>query len=778
MQNYSIAYDFLTGLTGDPDNCVIDFRAIHETDKGTPALITRGTLAASWQWITTYNNQGYGIFAVIAAMDGVGRELNNVAAIRAHYIDLDNISAFQNAERALSMQPAPSMLVNSSPGKFHVYWTVNPYTGNEYFQALQRKFYTFFNGDRIIDATRVMRLPGTLHLKNPAAPHLVTMQRAPAFGFAHDVTTLAAALAHVNVIDTGHGTRHDLGDTTLAAPSIEWLQAAIDYIDPDTLDRADWIAITAAIKQSGWTLENEGALLQRYLKWCSRYHKDNVPENLKQWDSIRNTETGWKYLLRRAPPIAAAFMHAQRPDGGQGAPWPMSGDPVPPGVPVPVPSPDAPAPTFGVFLDPMEQQQYFNGCMFVVNLGEILVGNGRFLNNGQFNAVYGGKQFIIDAEGKLTDEAWKAATRSTMWRIPIVDHVRFMPSAPPRAIITDDLGREGVNVYRPARVMRTAGDPSRFLWHIAQLLPVDGDRKILLDFLAHNVKYPGFKIPWAPVIQSAEGAGKGLLKAVMTNAIGRSYVYFPNAKELTNSGSQFNAWMRHKLFILADEIKVDDRRDLIEVLKPMISEKLIEVQAKGENQGLEDNFANWCFFTNWKDAIPITKNGRRYSVNYSALQTVGDMISRGMTEQYFKSLYDWIEGEGGPIISDYLMNYPIARGDVPMRGPDTSSTAAAIELTRSPIEKLIISAIDEGMPGFRGGWVSVVSVIKRATLTKAVRGILTPQTAETVLEGLGYVNSGRASRPYFQEDKDIRSTLYHLGCVGDINTFGPWQGWG
>ena len=63
----------------------------------------------------------------------------------------------------------------------------------------------------------------------------------------------------------------------------------------------------------------------------------------------------------------------------------------------------------------------------------------------------------------------------------------------------------------------------------------------------------------------------------MTHAIGNHYTYAPNAKELGSSGSKFNGWMERKLLLIADEIKTDDRRDLIEILKPMISEETLEI---------------------------------------------------------------------------------------------------------------------------------------------------------------------------------------------------------
>ena len=169
--NYDHAAAYIAAIGAD----VVDFRAIHDTQKNIPAIPFRGTLQECWQSIRHYNGQGYGIFATVAEMDGVGRMLANVTRIRAHYIDLDNLSAQQNYERAAASNPPPSFAVASSPGKWHVYWPVAPYTDNDRFQLLQRKLRQQFDGDKtIIDPTRVMRLPGTLHQKRPEAPHLVT----------------------------------------------------------------------------------------------------------------------------------------------------------------------------------------------------------------------------------------------------------------------------------------------------------------------------------------------------------------------------------------------------------------------------------------------------------------------------------------------------------------------------------------------------------------------------------------------------------------------------
>ncbi len=774
-QHYESAQSYVMALAGEPE-AVFEWRAIHDTNKQVPAIPMRGTLSQVWQVLVSWNDEGYGIFATPAAMDGQGRELGNVSYIRAHYVDLDDLDAQQQYERAAAAHPAPGFAVQSSPEKFHVYWPVQPYVGNDFFTLIQRKLRQVFNGDRsVIDATRVMRVPGFYHRKGE--PHLVTCWALTGFGVAQPVQALEAALSAVNIIDGGAGIRHELGDPELAAPSLDWLKRGLVLLDPNTLDRPEWIAIMSAVKQAGWSLTDPDTLFGVWSDWCARYAENDAGENHKQWNSIRNTELGWQSLVRRIPSLQAVLAFGERapaPGGPLQPPAAQSG-----AVP-PLPDLSASPPPLdckGEYLTHLEQQEWFKGCIFVVNLGMIVDKDARFLNSTQFNAKYGGKKFIIDGNGKTVNEAWQAATRSTLWTIPKVDHIRFLPSRPYGEIVTDDLGRSGINMYRPAIIGRTPGDVTPFLAHMQALLPDPNDQKIILDYLAHNIKFPGFKIPWAFVIQSTEGAGKNVIKRVISHCIGASYVYYPNAKELTNSGSQFNAWMRNKLFILADEIKVDDRRDLIEVLKPMISETRIEVQSKGVDQGLEDNYANWGFFTNYKDAVPVSKNGRRYAIFFSPLQRAEDLISRGMDSRYFTALYDWLDNGGAAAVAEFFMTYPIERGEIPMRAPQTTSWQEAVVVSRTPLERVIYEALEDNCDGFKGGWISSLAVLRRARESGAFNRMPNLQSVAQCLETMGYYNCGRSPRAYFAEDAQIRATLFHFGTVANVAEYGRSQGY-
>lgn len=463
---------------------------------------------------------------------------------------------------------------------------------------------------------------------------------------------------------------------------------------------------------------------------------------------------GWSYLARSAPlaRAAAAF--------GSGTS----------------------APVFGEMLTPDEQRAYFEGCALIGPRNVIVDRKGIEYGPGAFNAAKGGKRFIISSDGKTTDEPWKAATRSTVWTVPKVDGYAFRTDLPTGDVATDELGRTAVNVYVPARIDRMEGDPAPFLDHLALVIPDEADRRVLLDYLAHNVRFPGFKIPWAPLIQSAEGVGKNALKHVMNHAIGNHYTYAPNAKELGSSGSKFNAWMERKLFLIADEIKTDDRRDLIEILKPMITEEALEIQGKGVDQRKAENPANWLFFSNHKDAIPIGKNDRRFAIFYSAIQSKADLDSAGMDGAYFARLYDEFLGNrshrrGLKIMADYLLRYPIERGAVPMRAPITTSTLEAVEVGRGWLEQLIAEAVDNEANGFRAGWINTAAVgrVLRENGRKAG-----PHPIGNAIAALGFHRIGQAGRGWWNDEpQDVskRGYLYHREPSADPADYGRAQGY-
>lgn len=116
------------------------------------------------------NARGAGVYVMVNAADGRGRTAKNVLRIRALFIDTDG------APLPTSTPLQPHLMVQSSPGKFHLYWLV---TGVELsdFGTLQQALAEHYGTDPSVkDLPRVMRLPGFYHRK--AEPVMVLLLEA------------------------------------------------------------------------------------------------------------------------------------------------------------------------------------------------------------------------------------------------------------------------------------------------------------------------------------------------------------------------------------------------------------------------------------------------------------------------------------------------------------------------------------------------------------------------------------------------------------------------
>jgi len=322
--DYNQAIAWANALTGNGETAVFNWRFIHDQDKGKPAIKRRSTLDQVWQEACSWNAAGYGIFACINEMDGTGYTPNgqpirgesgdtgqHVQTIRAHVLDLDNLNAADNLQRAAQHIPLPWFAVQTSPGKAHVYWPVQGdqrYDDCDLYRTTQRKLRQFFDGDKaVVDATRVLRVPGFLHQKGQ--PHLVTCYALPGYGIPVLQAALAASVAHVNAPEDGGG-RHPLGTPDLAAPSAEWARHALASMPVEGMTHPEFISFTAAWKQAAWTVLDADEARQLWLQWCERFGAESkgIDYNLKHWTSISDTELGWRSLLRQNPNLNAQYM--------------------------------------------------------------------------------------------------------------------------------------------------------------------------------------------------------------------------------------------------------------------------------------------------------------------------------------------------------------------------------------------------------------------------------------------------------------------------------------
>lgn len=390
-----------------------------------------------------------------------------------------------------------------------------------------------------------------------------------------------------------------------------------------------------------------------------------------------------------------------------------------------------------------QQLEHFKGCVYVQFLHQVLTPDGELLKPDQFKATFGGYYFTIDAtNGKPTKNAWEAFVESRAIRHLKVHRAWFRPDLP-FGHISDDDGKRWVNTYKPVQTACHHGDVTPFLDHLALLLPDPHDREILLAYMAAIIQHKGSKFQWAPLIQGVEGNGKTLFSRVVEACVSKRYSHMPPASEI---GEKFNDWLFDKVFIGVEDIYVpEQKRELIEVLKPMITSDRLAERAMQRGQVMKPVCANFIFNSNYKDAVRKTRNDRRFAIFYTAQQTEADVM-RDMPDGYFPKLYDWLRDVGYGNVHYFLANYKIPaslnpavnQGGLAARAPKTSSTDEAVAQSFGRVEQEVIEAIDEGRPGFAGGWVSSNALDRLLDEVRAADKIPRNKRRD-MMEQLGYV---------------------------------------
>jgi len=155
-----VASRFLDRLAPDGD---LTFQTFDDGPDERPELarILHGSLDQHADDLVVLNRERAGVFVMINAGDGRGRRAENVVSIRALFLDLDG----PPLHPVLAAGAPAHLVVESSPGKFHVYWLVSDCPLDR-FSILQKALAARFNGDpQVHDRPRVMRVVDFWHRK-------------------------------------------------------------------------------------------------------------------------------------------------------------------------------------------------------------------------------------------------------------------------------------------------------------------------------------------------------------------------------------------------------------------------------------------------------------------------------------------------------------------------------------------------------------------------------------------------------------------------------------
>lgn len=305
----------------------------------------------------------------------------------------------------------------------------------------------------------------------------------------------------------------------------------------------------------------------------------------------------------------------------------------------------------------------------------------------------------FDGHEVIKESGLDATRYASHSRIPVVYDTMFHPG---QTQVFNYRGLQMINTYRSPNLnipdtlsaeQQHAIDT--FEGHLAFILPDEGDRAILRDWMAFVAQNPGKRVGWAVVLKGTEGDGKTYLARVM-GAITGSVNQVPGA----SFGSQFNGWAHGSLVVAVEEIRVsgDKKYESLDRMKPLISNSTIPIEEKGRDVRTVPNFSSYLLFTNHADALPITASDRRYCVLETPFNNEQQLLTalggKPAQEAYFDNLFK-IMDMYPEALAFHLLNHVVSKSFNPSnRAPDTTAKRRMLEASISSSQVAVEAAID------------------------------------------------------------------------------------
>jgi hypothetical protein len=178
----------------------------------------------------------------------------------------------------------------------------------------------------------------------------------------------------------------------------------------------------------------------------------------------------------------------------------------------------------------------------------------------------------------------------------------------------------------------------------------------------------------AVIIRGPKGAGKGIFFQYLRKAWGQHGAYISNAKHLIGN---FNAHLRDCVMLFADEAFYAGDRQHESVLKALVTEPVLPIEAKHQNLILVQNMLHIGMASNSEWVVPASHDERRYYVRDASDHRVGQ-------RKYFADIIAQMENGGLAAMIWDMLHLDISRFDV----RDVPETPALIEQKKHSLDSL------------------------------------------------------------------------------------------
>lgn len=618
------------------------------------------------------DNNTAGVF--VQVNDGTARGAEHIHTVRVVFVDLDDPDTVEKSlQHIRKHMPEPSIMVQTSKKKFHLYWVVTNCELDD-FEAIQTQLATTYNGDKSMkNLDRVMRIPGFFHQKGEPFKVKLVM----ANDNQYSIETIRKHLKGVKPL------------MVAPVPAVPKPGQVTDVMGLNINVQAPYEIPTTPFERGTRTVELTriiGKLISEL--WGEGHIEEEVRRlNVELCPEGQEPLTDSQLEMEVLPAISRfkERQNAER-DKLEGKKAERKEVKAEAKAQHKVDISQIPEPVIKRAPPPPDQPHTMENWLsryILVSQGSRIIDSHKLGKYGEYTM----SDFKNMHANVLIPYNNRSVALSSRWmqhrdRRTVRD-TYYRPNA--KQIL--DVGNHSMwNLYAPSEVRPTKRcDPTKiqpFIDHIDYMFPNPKHAAIFWCWMAMTIQHPEIRIPWAPLIISMQGVGKGFIHQVLAKILGEhnTEMILPDRLD-----SPFNPYMGNSTLVTVDEMKTS-RNSNADKMKSLISEKYVEINEKGKPERTQEVFANFLIFTNHDNSAFIEQDDRRFWVY--------KVPCKKRDPKYYKQLWEWMEEpQALNNLHRYLMDYDLSNFSYATCPAMTEAKLHMIDSNKSQLELDIEDAI-------------------------------------------------------------------------------------
>lgn len=246
----------------------------------------------------------------------------------------------------------------------------------------------------------------------------------------------------------------------------------------------------------------------------------------------------------------------------------------------------------------------------------------------------------------------------------------YSPAHTERKIMVN--GKPTINLYMPSNVKPKHGDTTPWLDFVAQLIPDEKERHLVLRWIATLSAKPAVRMIYALLLVSEEtGTGKSTLGRICQELVGTHNASTPSEQAVMGD---YNSWLVRKRAIVLQECYSGHSWKMFTKLKELITEPTVSMRMMYKDPVDISNWGHFLLFSNSMSALKIDAKDRRIFAPR--------VTETRWPDEKWKEFHSWLASGGFQIIAQWALDFGdyVTPGE---RAPMTANKQEMIESSRS-----------------------------------------------------------------------------------------------